>query len=173
MRPLYLNISETQNDKQLIEQIYRVYLRKMRQAAFNVLHDEKLAEDAVHESFIKIIKAPEKLREVAKERWASWLVVLAANTAKDMLRKEVKAGMPVDEDFWKQQPAPGRVEARSLLLNEIKCLSEKYRQTLVFYYVFGYDITEIANALEISPDNVRQRLSRARKMLRDILENNF
>ena len=173
MRPLYLNISETQNDKQLIEQIYRVYLRKMRQAAFNVLHDEKLAEDAVHESFIKIIKAPEKLREVAKERWASWLVVLAANTAKDMLRKEVKAGMPVDEDFWKQQPAPGRVEARSLLLNEIKCLSEKYRQTLVFYYVFGYNISEIADLLKISPDNVRQRLSRARKMLRDSLDKSF
>ena len=173
MRPLYLNISETQNDKQLIEQIYRVYLRKMRQAAFNVLHDEKLAEDAVHESFVKLIKAPEKLREVAKERWASWLVVLAANTAKDMLRKEVKAGMPVDEDFWKQQPAPGRVEARSLLLNEIKCLSEKYRQTLVFYYVFGYNISEIADLLKISPDNVRQRLSRARKMLRDSLDKSF
>ena len=173
MRPLYLNISETQNDKQLIEQIYRVYLRKMRQAAFNVLHDEKLAEDAVHESFVKLIKAPEKLREVARERWSSWLAVLAANTAKDMLRQEVRFGVSVDDVFWKQQPAPGRVEERTLLLSEIKCLSEKYRQTLVFYYVFGYDITEIANALEISPDNVRQRLSRARKMLRDILENNF
>ncbi len=65
------------------------------------------------------------------------------------------------------------MEERNFLLDEIKNLPEKYREPLALYYLFGYGISEIAEMLGISSDNARQRLSRARKMLRERLTENF
>ena len=65
------------------------------------------------------------------------------------------------------------MEERNILGDEIKILTDKYREPLALYYPFGYGISEIAEMLGISSDNARQRLSRARKMLRDRLTENF
>ncbi len=173
MLALYLSILKTDADKQLITDVYNLYWRKMMLAATNVTHDKGLAAEAVHESFLKIIKSIEKLRAVAPERRAAWLVAVAVNTAKDILRKEYKSGLPMNNEFWEQQPYVDRVEERNFLLDEIKNLPEKYREPLALYYLFGYGISEIAEMLGISSDNARQRLSRARKMLRERLTENF
>jgi RNA polymerase sigma-70 factor (ECF subfamily) len=49
-------------------------------------------------------------------------------------------------------------------------LDRKYREVVVLYYYQGLKIPDIAEALEISRDNVKQRLSRARKELKSDLE---
>ena len=100
-------------------------------------------------------------------------MAVAVNTAKDILRKEYKSGLPMNKEFWEQQPYVDRMEERNFLLDEIKNLPEKYREPLALYYLFGYGISEIAEMLGISSDNARQRLSRARKMLRERLTENF
>ena len=99
MLALYLSILKTDADKQLITDVYNLYWRKMMLAAKNVTHDNGLAMEAVHESFLKIIKSIDKLRAVAPERRAAWLVAVAVNTAKDILRKEYKSGLPMNKEF--------------------------------------------------------------------------
>lgn len=47
------------------------------------------------------------------------------------------------------------------------CLSEEQRITLVLADIFGMDHQAAAGVLQITPDNYRQRLSRARKDLRN------
>lgn len=172
MLALYLSVLETDEDKQLITEAFNLYWRKMMTAAINVTKDQKLAEEALDESFLKIIAEPEKLRAVAPERRAAWLVAVAANAARDLLKKEKRYALPQNDDFWQQQPNNDNFEERTALRDAIENLPDKYREPLVLCYVCGYSITEIAERLQTSPENVRQRLSRARKMLRQQLDDN-
>lgn len=173
MLALYLSFLQNDDDKKLITEAYNLYWRKMIAAAFNVTHNQELAEEAVHESFLKIVDEPEKLRAVAPERWAVWLTVVAANAARDLLRKESFYILPQNDFFWQQQPTNDKFEEKTFLLDEIRSLPDKYSEPLTLCYIYGYHISEIAEILQISPENVRQRLSRARKMLRKQLNDKF
>lgn len=56
MLQLYLQLLDTEEEKQGFELLYETYRKLMHWVANNILHDEKLAEDAVHEAFLRIIK---------------------------------------------------------------------------------------------------------------------
>ena len=56
------------------------------------------------------------------------------------------------------------------LLNEINKLSKKERIVIFLYYYEGYKVKEIANLLGKSETNIQTILYRARKSLKDILE---
>ena len=62
------------------------------------------------------------------------------------------------------QPEEGGV------LEEVQKLPAKYREVLVLYYYLGYDTKEIAALLNLRPEAVRARMSRARRHLKAELE---
>ena len=49
-------------------------------------------------------------------------------------------------------------------------LPENYWNVLLLKYSHGYDDREIAQMLDITEENVRQRISRAKKRLSELLE---
>ena len=53
---IYLMMLDTEEEKSKFEKIYFKYRQLMFQVANGILKDECLSEDAVHESFIKIMK---------------------------------------------------------------------------------------------------------------------
>lgn len=57
---IYLMMIDAEEDKQKFAILYETYRHLMMKVALNVLKDTFLAEDAVHESFIKIAKNMEK-----------------------------------------------------------------------------------------------------------------
>ena len=76
-------------------------------------------------------------------------------------------------------PSPPRVaspfeetqasEAQQRVERAIACLPIKYREAILLVAVEGLEQQDAARALGISPDSLRQRLSRARKLLRESL----
>lgn len=54
------------------------------------------------------------------------------------------------------------------LINQLKDLKEEYRDALVMRYLDEMSVSEIAQALEKTPNNVRVLLHRAKKALKDI-----
>ena len=60
-------------------------------------------------------------------------------------------------------------ETRDVIVKTINGLPENYRSVLVLKYYHGYDNEEIASILKISEDNVRQRISRGKKLLAERL----
>lgn len=58
-------------------------------------------------------------------------------------------------------------EERALVLNALEGLPENYRLPLVLFYREQQSVAAVAEALDLSEANVRQRLSRGREMLRD------
>lgn len=56
------------------------------------------------------------------------------------------------------------------LVDEINNLPEMYRNVLQWHYIWGFSEKDIAKQLNITPENARQRVSRARKKLKERLE---
>ena len=50
----YLSLVDTEEEKSKLENLYYEYKALMKYIAFNILGDNGLAEDAVHEAFIKL-----------------------------------------------------------------------------------------------------------------------
>lgn len=61
-------------------------------------------------------------------------------------------------------------EMRKILEQAISQLPENYRTIFVLREIEGFSTEEAANILDISIDTAKQRLSRARKQLRVILD---
>lgn len=60
MLGLYLSLVESEEEKQLIEELYNNNKQVMYNIAFKNLHNSSDAEDAVHEAFLRAIKNIEK-----------------------------------------------------------------------------------------------------------------
>ena len=61
-------------------------------------------------------------------------------------------------------------EEASDLFEAVMNLPEKYRIVIHLYYYEDYSVKEIAEILEVTPNNVKVRLSRGRQFLRSTLK---
>jgi RNA polymerase sigma-70 factor (ECF subfamily) len=122
---------------------------------------EDLAEEALVTGFMKIAS----LRD--HDRFGSWIATIAANLSRNFIR--IRANR---ERLLEARPdcAGGETESVSDLRNALGRLPERFRIPLVLYYFDGRSTENIAAALDISPEAVRMRLSRARGELRKLLE---
>ena len=73
------------------------------------------------------------------------------------------------ETLTGELPEPSRPD-QSLAEFEFKemlnLVDEKYRLILVFYYLEGFKVQEIAGLLELNENTVKTRLARAREQIR-------
>ena len=85
MLQLYLTLVED-GEVGKLEALYREYKSKMLSKAYSVLRDEGLAEDAVHNAFMRILKNLDKIDEVKSSRTRGFVLVITANVAKRCIR---------------------------------------------------------------------------------------
>jgi RNA polymerase sigma factor (sigma-70 family) len=135
-----------------------------------ITRDAEAANDAVQEAWSICWRQLPRLRE--PERLRSWLVAIAANEARQLVRsqrrrvvKEVRAERPHDDDegttVW-----TGRIDLRNALAG----LSADDRQLLALRYVAGFDSSELSRVTGLSPSGTRARLQRLLATLREELE---
>lgn len=58
---IYLQMLETPEEKSKFEQLYLEYKGLMFHVAYEILHNEQDAEDAVHQAFVKIAENIKKI----------------------------------------------------------------------------------------------------------------
>lgn len=76
MLSLIMNAPISESDKRIVEQLFDKYHHLMLHIANQLLNDPTLAEDAVSESLIKIIRHRDKLRDVSSHQTKSYIVNL-------------------------------------------------------------------------------------------------
>ena len=59
----------------------------MHWTAEGILHDEHLAEDAVHEAFLRIIQNFHQIEEILSPKTRSFVVIIVRNAALNMQKK--------------------------------------------------------------------------------------
>jgi len=79
--------------------------------------------------------------------------------------------IPTDFADWREIPSEAleQAELRQALQKALQTLPEKYRTVLILRDVQQLSITETAQALGITEENVKTRTSRARLQMRDLL----
>lgn len=168
---IYTAMIDPPREKRKFERLYHRYSRAMYAAAYSILQDPHRAEDAVHQAFMQIIDHLEKINEKDCHKTKSFLVTVVKNVAIDIWRKQ-KRENSVSYDAMEpvlHGSTAKNYETRDVIVKTINGLPENYRSVLVLKYYHGYDNEEIASILKISEDNVRQRISRGKKLLAERL----
>lgn len=122
------------------------------------------AQDAVQECFLKYITKAPNFNDSEHEK--AWLIRVAANVCKDMMRKRRRLS-PVSPDEIRNL---GKSKDNAQILGLLVSLEEKYRIVIHLHYVEGYKTGELSAMLGISEAAVKKRLQRGREALRELYE---
>lgn len=153
------------------ERLYHDYRRLMYQAAYEILQDHALSEDAVSESFVRIMKNLHKIEEENCPRTRSFLVIICRNVAKDIYK--TRGCLPLEEEQMEKQigreersrnPEDILISKESIerMTKAIQQLEPIYRDVFLLKRVHGFSREEIAELFHISVETVKKRLSRAK-----------
>ncbi|WP_353094135.1 sigma-70 family RNA polymerase sigma factor [Tissierella praeacuta] len=174
---IYLAMIENDSDKSKFERLYITYKQIMFYRAKEILRDSHLAEDAVHQAFINIIKNLDKIDENNCHKTKAFIVIVIENSAIDMYRKLKKEkNISIDDIGYEIKDMTYSAEDifeennESTIIKAIASLPLSYSLVIRLKYSHGYSNNEIAQILNINEDNVRKRLSRGKKKLAKILE---
>ena len=169
---IYLSLLDSEEDISKFELIYNTYKKQMYYTANNILKDSHLAEDAVHNAFLRIINNLEKIEDINSHKTKGLIVIIVKNVSIDIYRKNKK-----ERDNTIFIDDLDDINGYEITTNDvgdfeiaIATVPENY--THVFLLKFSHELTdnEISEILDIKPDNVRKRISRGREKLKNILK---
>lgn len=164
---------ENEKNKEIATELYKQYSSTMLYIADSILHDFHLAEDAVSEAFIKIINNLDKININDCYRTRGFVVIIVRNVAIDILRKKKRSNVIMidsyDDSIPFEEHNVDNITAEEACQKIIKCigrLNKNYSDVLYLKVEFDYSYKEIGELLGITQENVKTRLSRARKALK-------
>lgn len=138
---------------------------------YRLLHDEKLAEDIVQETFLKIYQQGKK--GFVPDQFKPWMYKIATNACKDYWRKPMSRLEYITD---KDMEGTGQIHhiidhqiERQWMVESLNQLSVDYRTVLYLRFYQDLKYSEIALALDISINTVKTRIARGLKHLKTIL----
>lgn len=174
---LIITAIQDKETRSRLEALYNKYSTMMYRVSFRILNDEYLAQDAVQEAFINISNNFDKVIKTDCNKLRALFVICVRNVAIDIYRLKKKQYSLNIEDIEDTLSEPGPGVEEILMSNEtftrvaekIKELHPSYADILALKYFYYYKDEEISRMLNITPDNTRTRLHRARKSLIKLL----
>lgn len=152
-------------------EIYKRYYRAMYNTALRILNNSFDAEDMMQESFlIAFTKLSTFKGEVA---FGAWLKRIVINKCLTQLKKnkrleEVKLEVSREETIGIESTDYSNVKVNQIL-NTINQLKENYRVAITLHLIEGFDYEEVSQVMNISYENSRTTISRAKNKLRQLL----
>lgn len=173
MLMIYLSMLDTEEDKDIFIELHDEYKQTMYRKAYGILRDSSLAEDVVQESFIRILNNFDKIIKKKCPQTRKYFVNIVRSISIDVYRKRKRQqNLSFDEfegtiadDFKNIDNLLEEMTIEKYLFQ----LPKSYYIILSLKYDDGYTYKEIAGILNISEENVKKRLLRARNKLREIL----
>lgn len=172
---------QTESDDQLLARIrggdaeafgalYRRYRTPLYAFCTRMLGDGDRAADAVHETFLKLHRSAETIREAGVVR--SWLYRVARNEVLQMIRRDRRDVREDPDSVWDGEDPQSileRAERTALLASALRRLRDEYREVLLLREDEGLSYAEIALVTGDSTAAVKSRLFKARKGLAEVL----
>ena len=162
-------------DAAAFEQVYDLYKRPFYATALRYLKDQKLAEDALQEVFVKLWQNCQAIDE--RQSLRSFLFVCMKNHVLNVIRTEqnrIKAALLANqnqEKFSHQTESDIDLnDLRTYLDTSLSALPARKKKIAQLSLIEGYSNQEIAATLQISEHTVRSQLSQAKKIIRLFLE---
>lgn len=167
-------IIDTAEKKRDFVIIYEKYKLLMLKIARDVLKDDYLAEDAVHEAFIKIAYNMNHIHGIESVNTKRYLITISKNTAIDIYRsrkKRIKKEMYIDElGEGAGSLAYIETDIDNEVLDVLKNLPVKYRDIFILKYSSYMSNSEISKFMDISEGTIRQRIARGKLLIKEEIE---
>jgi RNA polymerase sigma-70 factor (ECF subfamily) len=165
-------------DSGMFELLMRRYNERVYRAARAIVRDEQEAEDVMQQAYVNAFTHLRQFTGAA--RFSTWLTKIAINESLARVRRRGRYE-PFDDDLSNVEPFmfrnpeenPERQaftgELRGLLEWAVDRLPDGMREVFMLREVEGLSTAETAEALNVSEDVVKARLSRGRAALRRLL----
>ena len=167
-------------DKEAFSELVTNYSERIYNLALRILRNREDAEDVLQETFLTVLQKLDTFD--GRSNFFTWIYRIATNASLMKLRKKrlVFAELPENPDLgprhderiivdWSQDPSFNiqNEEIRKIIDTAINQLSEIYRTVFILRDIEQLSIKETSKILNISEENVKIRLKRARMFLRD------
>lgn len=175
-----------QGDKQALSILVNTYSSRVYNLALRIVRNKEEAEDVLQDTFLTVVA---KLHTFdGRSSFFTWLYRIATNSALMLLRKKkIRRANFKSNDFdpeqnelnnlidWSQDPTIGldNEEVKYKINEAINTLKEKYKTVFVLRDIEGISTKETSEILDITEENVKVRLLRARQFLRNYLSEYF
>ena len=164
------------------------YQDRIYNAIYKICQNRDDAAELTQDTFVKVLENIHTFRR--ESRFYTWLFRVAVNLTLNYCKRRFKLS-PVSLDAENERLEKDKAKLAAVLaspneqnpetiaqqrevvriiLNSIGQLSEEYRVILVLRDIEQMSYAEIADVLQLEGGTVKSRLSRARTMLREILE---
>jgi RNA polymerase sigma-70 factor (ECF subfamily) len=164
----------------MFEIVMRRYNQRLYRVARAILRNDSEAEDVIQDAYVR---AYEHLKQFAgRAKFSTWLTRIAVHEALTRRRRgnryqelepmSERDGDPMDgfaSVALNPEQQASNSEIRSLLEEAVEKLPDAYRTVFMMRDVEEMSTSDTANVLEITEENVKVRLHRARALLRKSL----
>ncbi len=175
----YLTLIDTAEEKSKFEELYLLYRQDMYKTAYGILKDSFESEDIVHEAFLIIIRKLDKISEIKCPQTHAFLIIIVRNLALKAFNNKKKVNYENIDEMDMSDSIDIEDEIISALTmnqleNILKQLPQEHYQILYLEQFMGFTIKEISEIMDISYDNAKKRLQRAKykfkKLIKEYME---
>ena len=132
-----------------------------------MLKNESDAEDVVQETIIKYYQKSPTFADYEHEK--AWLITVATNKCRDLLRFRVRHPQ-IDDDYLEKISCDS---SDSGIIEALASLPEKFRLVLTLHYIEDYRVEDIAKIINRTSSAVKMRLQKGRKLLEKIYREEY
>ena len=171
-----------EGSREALAELVSRYSDKIYNLALRILRNREDAEDVLQETFLQVLRKLDTFDE--RSTFFTWIYRIGTNTSLMKLRKkkQIFAELPDKPDLedkvfvdWSQDPSSNiqNEEIKKTIDTAIGQLSDIYRSVFILRDLEHLSIKETGKILNISEENVKIRLRRARLFLRDKISQQF
>jgi RNA polymerase sigma-70 factor (ECF subfamily) len=146
-----------------VSALYAKYGFFLRRRCRTILRDDALADDALQEAFVKVLRTEGALREV--EEPLRWLYRVVDRCCFDALRRRRRSVVSGGGDHYEDAPTvhPGvEIEMRDVVLRLLGTFGEDEMRIALLLFVDGMSQGEIAEEVGVSRVTINKRVQAIR-----------
>lgn len=168
------------NREELEKYIY-FYGKDLYSFCCSITRNVQEAEDLYQDTFLKLYETRDRV--VIKKNPKSFLMSVSVNLYRNYKRKlsvrqRITGGCMSVEEFVTEIPSDGRMTEEEVLAQEecrmvrttVEKLPDKYRIPILLFYMEELTLADIAEILKVPEGTVKSRIYRAKKILKQKLE---
>ena len=157
-------------DKDTFCRLVRQNEKAMYSVSFSILSNESDAADAISEALYRAYKNLDTLKN--EYAFKPWILRIVRNCAVELVRSN-KNLLSIDDVEVEESSGENDIVTALTLSKAVEQLKQPYKEVVVLYYYEDLSIAQISKITGASVVTAKQQLSRARKMLRDMLMETF
>jgi RNA polymerase sigma-70 factor (ECF subfamily) len=157
-------------DEQAISRLITIHKGLVYTIVFRMVNDADVSQDLTQETFIKAFMNIKKVKNY--KHYKAWVCKIAKNLVYDYFRKMKRRKTVSLEEVGDIQGDADvkKIRKQAIIQDALARLKERDRMLLTLSYFDGFSIADVADTLNMSENNVKVCLHRARHRLRKQLK---